>query len=66
MSEKVTLEENFKMLDDLIAQLQSDQISLEESIGVYTKGMQLIAECKKTIEDIDGRLINLKEAEHEN
>ncbi|MDO5695764.1 MAG: exodeoxyribonuclease VII small subunit [Eubacteriales bacterium] len=65
MSEQWTLEEKFKELDRMIEQLQDENISLEESIRIYSEGMKAVAACNEKIEEINGKLVNLKEAEDE-
>lgn len=42
--EETTLEEMLQTLDAHIRQLESDEISLEDSFHVYEKGMQLLKE----------------------
>ena len=61
---KITLEERFQTLDEMIEKLQAEDISLEDSIKLYSEGMKIIAECNQTIEEINGRLVNLKEENH--
>ena len=51
------LEEAFKEIEDIINQLESDTISLKESISLYGKGAQLVAECKKELTGIEKEMI---------
>ena len=60
------LEEAFKEIEDIINQLESDTISLKESISLYGKGAQLVAECKKERTGIEKEMIGINEATAEN
>ncbi|MHC1750377.1 MAG: exodeoxyribonuclease VII small subunit [Cellulosilyticaceae bacterium] len=44
-------ESNMEELEDIIAQLESGALSLEESIKQYKKGMDLAVSCNEVLEN---------------
>ena len=49
--EKQSLEEMFTQLEGVIAEMEEDGISLERSFDLYNKGMGLLKECSKSIDE---------------
>ena len=58
-NEETTLEEMLQTLDAHIRQLESDEISLEDSFHVYEKGMQLLKECNDKIDRVEKMVLEL-------
>ena len=56
-AKKMSLEECFEGLDDIIVDLQSGELSLEDSFKKYEEGMQLIKKCTETIDKVEKKLI---------
>ncbi|MBU5479238.1 exodeoxyribonuclease VII small subunit [Eubacterium sp. MSJ-13] len=56
-AKKMSLEECFEGLDDIIVMLQSGELSLEESFKKYEEGMKLIKKCSDTIDRVEKKLI---------
>lgn len=54
---KMSLEECFEGLDDIIVDLQSGELSLEDSFKKYEDGMKLIKKCTETIDKVEKKLI---------
>ena len=52
-----SLEECFEGLDDIIVDLQSGELSLEDSFKKYEEGMKLIKKCTETIDKVEKKLI---------
>lgn len=61
MAEKktLTLEESFVELDKMVEQLESPDISLEESFQVYKKGMELLKECNGKIDTVEKKMLQM-------
>ena len=53
---RMSLEEAFEALDDLIRMMDDENISLEDSFGNYKKGLELIKYCNESIGNIEGQL----------
>lgn len=48
--ENMTFEELLKELNNTVELLESGKLSLEESVKVYQRGMELSIECKRRLE----------------
>jgi len=46
---KLDFEESFRALEEIVDQLEGGQVGLEESIEVYTRGMQLKQHCEEKL-----------------
>lgn len=58
-NEERTLQEMLKTLEDSIRQLESEDISLEDSFLVYEQGMKLIKECNDKIDHVEKKVLEL-------
>lgn len=56
-----TLEEAFAQLDEMLLQLESEDISLEDSFKKYEQGMQLLKYCDETIDQVEKKVLLLQE-----
>ncbi len=54
-----TLQEMLQTLDEQIRQLESEDISLEDSFLVYEQGMKLIKECNEKIDRVEKKVLAL-------
>lgn len=57
MPKKITLEESFDALDGIIGQLQSGELTLEESFKKYEEGMKLIKNCNDAVDKVEKKLL---------
>jgi len=57
----LTLEENFAKLEDTIALLEDDEISLEEAFTAYKQGMDLLKSCNEQIDKVEKQGLGLSE-----
>jgi exodeoxyribonuclease VII small subunit len=62
-----SLETVFEQLDEIVEQLEAEDISLEDSFGLYHKGMDLLKVCNEKIDTIEKKMMMLDEngEEHE-
>ncbi len=58
---EIKLEEAFAKLDEILDELESSDISLEESFQVYEEGMKLIRQCNETIDRVEKSVLKLNE-----
>ena len=65
MPKKLTLEESFEQLDDIIGQLQDGDMTLEASFKKYEEGMKLIKNCNDAIDKVEKKLIVLENGDEE-
>lgn len=60
MSEQ-SLETVFEQLDEIVEQLEAEDVSLEDSFGLYHKGMDLLKVCNEKIDTIEKKMMILDE-----
>ncbi len=56
-------ENKIKKLEEIVEKLENGELSLDESIKLYTQGVNLSAECKKTLNEAE---LKITEAKSEN
>lgn len=56
MSKEIQLEEAFSQLEDVIAKMQSGELTLEQSFQKYEEGMKLIQSCHSAIDKVEKKL----------
>ena len=52
-SKDFNIEEAFKRLEEINTKLESPQISLKESLELYSEGVNLVACCKENLEGVE-------------
>ena len=55
------LEESMAELEAVMDALNQPEIALEESFGLYKKGMDLLLECNQAIDKVEKELMILEE-----
>ena len=62
-----SLETVFEQLDEIVEQLEAEDVSLEDSFGLYHKGMDLLKACNEKTDTIEKKMMMLDEngEEHE-
>lgn len=62
-----SLEEVFESLDQVMEELESDGVSLEDSFRLYNQGMELLKVCNDKIDKVEKQIKILDEdgEEHE-
>ncbi len=53
---ELSFEQAFDQLEDVIARLESGELSLEESVTLYEQGKQLSARCQQLLDDAELRV----------
>jgi len=54
--EKLSFEEAMAALEQVVARLESGQVSLEDSINLYTRGTALKAHCEAKLKGAQARI----------
>lgn len=57
MAKTTTIEDSFTQLDDIIAQLESGSLSLDESFKKYNEGIKLIKTCNQQLDKVEKQII---------
>lgn len=61
MTEQFSLEENFARLEDTIACLEKEDISLEDAFAAYSQGMQILKNCNAQIDRVEKKVLKIAE-----
>lgn len=62
-AKKMTLEQSFENLDNIIGQLQGGELTLEESFKMYEEGMKLVKNCNDALDKVEKKLITIEKYE---
>ncbi len=57
----LSLEETFEQIEEVIARLEAEEITLEESFQEYNRGMKLLQHCNTTIDQVEKRVLQINE-----
>lgn len=63
MTNNTDFEKSLDELEKIVEQLQNGDISLDESIKLFERGMELTNDCKKTLETARQKITSLTEEE---
>ena len=58
---KGSLEEMFQDLEEVISEMEGSDITLEQSFDLYKRGMNLLKQCSKTIDEVEKKVLILDE-----
>ena len=59
MSKKQSFENSIQELDSIVEKMESGQLSLEESLELFEKGVQLTRSCQKILSDAESKIEKL-------
>ena len=66
MTENNDFEKSLDELEKIVEELQNGDISLDESIKLFERGIKLSNECRKTLESARQKITALTKEEQEN
>ena len=55
-----SLEERLNTLDELTKKLENGHLSIDEAISVYSQGMELAVDCKKSLDNLTQKVETAK------
>lgn len=59
--EKESLEQLFGQLETVIENMEKEDVSLERSFELYSRGMALLGQCSKAIDEVEKKVLVLDE-----
>lgn len=59
--ETFALEEAFAQIEEVIAHLETEEITLEESFQEYNRGMRLLQHCNDAIDRVERKVLQINE-----
>ncbi len=62
-SEKFVYENGVAELEEIVRKLSQGQVTLEESLTLYTRGVELANQCSKRLSEVEKtiKLLNIKD-----
>ncbi len=63
LPDDLTLEEALKRLDDIVADLEQDELALEDALAAYEEGVALAAFCEEQLQEAELRMEEIKPEE---
>ena len=66
LSKNTDFEKAIEELEKIVSQLEGGEVSLDESIKLFERGMKLTGICRKTLDTARQKIVTLTEAEEEN
>lgn len=57
----MSIEETFTKLDETVARLEAQDISLEDSLKLYEQGMQYVRACNEAIDLAEKKVLVIRE-----
>ncbi len=61
---KFSIEDALKELDEILAQLETPELSLSDSMELYKKGVKLLDKCNQALDKTEKEIIILQEGQH--
>lgn len=65
MSQSIHFEQSITELEEIVRQLEKGELSLEESLKQFEKGINLARHCQDTLQQAEQKVITLTAAEPE-
>lgn len=62
---KIDFEKSLKELEKIVANLESGECSLDESIKLFEKGVKCASDCRTALKDAKTKILSLSEIEEE-
>ena len=59
--EKLTFENALKQLEDTVSKLENNELTLDESIELYSKGNELSAFCLKCLDEAQLKITDISQ-----
>lgn len=56
MTKEIKFEEKIKKIEELINELESGNVDLDDSIDKYTEAMKLIKECDEKLKNVEEKV----------
>ncbi len=58
---EISIEKAMDRLEEIARRLEEPEISLKESLAIYTEGVNLVQECKGHLADVEKEMIILEQ-----
>ena len=58
--QKVKFKDAFQRLENIVSELESEDVDLEEALKKYAEGLELVKLCKGRLEEAENRVKEIK------
>ena len=58
-TKRESLDQMFAQLEEVAGKMEGEEISLEESFELYSKGMNLLKQCSQAIDEVEKKVLVL-------
>lgn len=65
MAKKMTIDQGFEQLGEIMSQMEKEEISLEESFDLYHKGITIVKQLREKLDETEKKIIVLNEEQEE-
>lgn len=59
--EKLTIEQSFAKIEELLRTLEREDLPLEDSFELYAQGLSLIKDCRDSIDEVEKKVRLIEE-----
>lgn len=63
---KFQIDEGCVQLDEIIKQLEQEDVKLSDAVALYTKGVEVLKECRDSLDKVEKELIILEQDGEQN
>ncbi len=60
MADNISFESNLKELENIVKQLEEDDCTLDESIELFSRGVELVKKCNNSLNNAKLKIETLK------
>ena len=60
-TKRESLDQMFAQLEEVAGKMEGEELSLEESFELYSKGMNLLKQCSQAIDEVEKKVLVLDE-----
>lgn len=61
MEKNNTIEQNFEQLENILKEMQSEDVTLDQSFELYNQGLKLVKDCNGQIDTIEKKIRLIEE-----
>lgn len=58
-NDKLSLEDTLKQIEQIISQMESPEVTLEESFGLYQNGVEKMKACNEMLDEVEKKMLVL-------
>ncbi len=60
LEKEESFQKSFEELEKIVHEFEKGDLDLDESLGKFERGLELAENCKKRLQDVENRVIEIK------